>query len=67
MGNVQQAVECINRALTADPNLFEAHAALAAIYRQQGRNADARRHLQRAWTIRPNAPNIQRALSRGFQ
>ena len=66
LGNIQQAIECINRALTANPNLFEAHAALSNIYHRQGRHNDARRHLQRASALRPNDPNIRRALMRGF-
>jgi tetratricopeptide (TPR) repeat protein len=66
MGNVRKAVECINQALITDPNLFEAHAALSEIYHQEGRHADARRHLQRARALRPDDPNIRRAMSRGM-
>ncbi len=59
MGNVPRGVECINRALKADPDLFEAHLTLIQVYVRQGRNADARRHLQRAREIRPNDPNVR--------
>jgi tetratricopeptide (TPR) repeat protein len=61
------AAVIFNSILATDPNNVEALLALAANYRYQGANADARRVLKRVEAIDPNNPDLakERAYLRG--
>ena len=53
-GETEKSVRYLEKALTIDPQLTEAHVNLAAEYLRLGRDQDALQHFQAAFDLRPN-------------
>lgn len=52
-GRLQLAMENLRRAVDLDPDLFEAHGAIAILYERLGENESAERHYRRALALAP--------------
>ncbi len=55
-GRAELAAEILERALSYDPRLADAHSSIAVAYDQLGRSADAAEHYRRATQLQPNNP-----------
>lgn len=53
-GRLQLAMENLRRAVELDPDLFEAHGAIAILYERLGENESAERHYRRALALAPS-------------
>ena len=60
-GKYEAAGERFEAALLLDPKLAEAHYNLAIVLEEQGKDADAKRHLKEAATLAPNNHAITRS------
>lgn len=63
MGNVGLALESFRRAARDDPQSYRALQGLAECYLQIGKPALASRYLQQALALRPDVPELYRALA----
>lgn len=63
LGNVGLAVESFRRALREDPRSHQAMLGLAECYLQMGKPSLARRSLEQALALRPDVPELYRALA----
>jgi tetratricopeptide (TPR) repeat protein len=63
MGNVGLALETFRRASREDPQNYRALQGLAECYLQLGKPAVARRSLEQALALRPDIPELYRALA----
>lgn len=57
-GKYESAGERFETAILLDPKLAEAHYNLAIVLEDQGKEADAKRHLKEAASLAPNNPGI---------
>lgn len=55
-GRLPEAVRLVNEAIVASPDRADLHSYLASIYQEQGKPADAERHLQRAKLLSLKVP-----------
>jgi Flp pilus assembly protein TadD len=62
-GNMEKAVGAFEKVLELDPNRAEAHFQLGMIAVSQGRNEDARRHLETYLTLAPEGAQAATARS----
>ena len=67
MGNVGLALESFRRAAREDPQSYKALQGLAECYLQLGKPALARRSLEQALALRPDVPELYRALAAAAQ
>ncbi|QIK95679.1 tetratricopeptide repeat protein [Sphingomonas sp. HDW15A] len=67
MGNVGLALETFRRAAREDPQSYRALQGLAECYLQLGKPALARRSLEQALALRPDVPELYRALAAAAQ
>lgn len=67
MGNVGLALETFRRASREDPQSYRALQGLAECYLQLGKPALARRSLEQALALRPDVPELYRALAAAAQ
>jgi len=58
-GELQLAKDKLEKAVEQDPNLADAHMALAFLYEQIQQYEDAERHFRRATRLEPNNPDVQ--------
>lgn len=58
-GNYELAMEKLRRAIDQEPDLPEAHAAIALVYGRLGESLDADRHYRKALQLAPADPDIQ--------
>jgi type IV pilus assembly protein PilF len=58
-GDLQLAKDKLEKAVEQDPDLADAHMALAFLYEQIQQEADAERHFKRATRLEPNNPDVQ--------
>ncbi len=66
-GAETRAADLLERAVTLDPTLSEAHYELGNIALNAGRTAPALEHLQRAAALAPNLSKTHFALSRAYR
>jgi len=62
-GDIQKAVQRLQKALLIDPDFPEAHSDLAAIYAQMGRIEEGLHHAQAAFNLNPQLPEAGRNLA----
>jgi len=67
MGNVGLALETFRRAAREDPQSYRAQQGLAECYLQLGKPELARRSLEQAMALRPDVPELYRALAAAAQ
>jgi tetratricopeptide (TPR) repeat protein len=66
-GKLDQAVEKLNEALSAEPNYALAHSALAVVLQRLGQHEDAIAHARKVCEIEPDDPFSFTALSVTYQ